>query len=313
MKEVKDKVAFITGSGAGMGLGMAKAFSNAGMKIVLADIRRDHLDAALLWFKENNRPVHAVQLDVTDREAYTAAADEAESVFGGIHVLVNNAGLGITGEFLKTTFADWDWLMGVNLGGVINGVQIIAPRIVAHGEGGHIVSTASMSGLVASRGSIVYNTAKFAVCGFMETLYSDLEPHNVGVSVYLPGAVNTSIYKGEELRPGEYADSGYTGNKEETAQWQERMKQLLNNIGMDPVEVGERVLRGIRNNDLFIFSHTEFKQGIQEKFECLLASMPDEEPDHARAEAVAFLTSYPPYVQQRDRKRREKKMNTGGE
>ena len=306
MKEVKDKVAFITGAGAGMGLGMAKAFSAAGMRVVITDIRQDHLSDAMQYFNGRGAPVHAIQLDVTDREAYARAADEAEEVFGNIHVLVNNAGLGITGEFLKTTFADWDWLMGVNLGGVINGVQIIAPRIVAHGEGGHVVSTASMSGLVASRGSIVYNTAKFAVCGFMETLYSDLQPHNVGVSVYLPGAVNTSIYKGEEIRPSQYADSGYTTSAEETAQWQGRMKELLNNIGMDPVEVGERVLRGIRNNDLFIFSHTEFKQGIVEKFECLLASMPDEEPDPVRAEAVSFLTSYPPYVEQRDKKLKEK-------
>ena len=309
MKDVKNKVAFITGGAAGMGLGMAKAFSNVGMKIVIADIRQDHLDQAMPWFQEQKREVHLIKLDVTDRAAYAAAADEAEKVFGKIHVLVNNAGLGITGEFLKTTFADWDWLMGVNLGGVINGVQIITPRILAHGEGGHIVSTSSMSGLVASRGSIVYNTAKFAVCGFMETLYSDLEPHNIGVSVYLPGAVNTSIYKGEELRPQEYAESGYTGNKEEAAQWQEHMKGLLNKVGMDPLEVGERVLKGIQNNDLFIFSHTEFKQGVQEKFECLLASIPDEEPDPVRAAAVSFLTSYPPYVQQRDKKREEKNKN----
>ena len=306
MNTIEGKVAFITGAGAGMGLGMAKAFAAAGMKVVIADIRREHLDEAMQYFNDKGLPAHAIQLDVTDREAYARAADEAEEVFGKIHVLVNNAGLGITGGFLDTTFADWDWLMGVNLGGVINGVQIIAPRIVTHGEGGHIVSTSSMSGLVASRGSIVYNTAKFAVCGFMETLYSDLQPHNVGVSVYLPGAVNTSIYKGEEIRPQQYADSGYTTSAEETAQWQARMKELLNNIGMDPVEVGERVLRGIQNNDLFIFSHTEFKQGIVEKFECLLASMPDEEPDPVRAEAVSFLTSYPPYVEQRDKKLREK-------
>lgn len=308
MKDVKNKVAFITGAGAGMGLGMAKAFAAAGMKVVLADIRREHLDQAMQYFNAQGLPAHAIQLDVTDRAAYARAADEAEQVFGNIHVLVNNAGLGITGAFLDTTFDDWDWLMSVNLGGVINGVQIIAPRIVAHGEGGHVVSTASMSGLVASRGSIVYNVAKFAVCGFMETLYSDLQPHNVGVSVYLPGAVNTSIYKGEEIRPEQFAASGYTSSAEETAQWQERMKALLNNIGMDPVEVGERVLRGIQNNDLFIFSHTEFRQGIVEKFECLLASMPDEAPDPARAEAVAFLTSYPPYVEQRDRKLKEKEL-----
>ncbi len=306
MQDVKNKVAFITGAGAGMGLGMAKAFSAAGMKVILADIRQDHLDEAMQYFNDNGAPAHAIQLDVTNREAYARAADEAEEVFGKIHVLVNNAGLGITGEFLKSTFADWDWLMGVNLGGVINGVQIIVPRIVAHGEGGHVVSTSSMSGLVATRGTIVYNTAKFAVCGLMETLYSDLQPHNIGASVYLPGAVNTSIYKGEEIRPEKFADSGYATSPEEIAEWQERMKGLLNQIGMDPVEVGERVLRGIRNNDLFIFSHTEFKKGIVEKFECLLASMPDEEPDPVRAEAVSFLTSYPPYVEQRDKKLKEK-------
>ena len=145
MDNVDGKVAFITGGASGIGLGMAKAFTKAGMKAVIADLRADHIAEAKAYFDATPQKdaVHFIELDVTDRAAYARAADEAERVFGKVHVLCNNAGIGISGEISKATYHDWDWAMSVNLDGVFNGIHIFLPRIRAHGEGGHIVNTSS--------------------------------------------------------------------------------------------------------------------------------------------------------------------------
>src|SRR5882672_7270828 len=136
MKTVEGKVAFITGGGSGVGLGMAKVFNRAGMKVVIADIRQEHLDAAAAEIEHRDR-LHAVKVDVTDRAGMARAADETERVFGKVHVLCNNAGINMFAPMDESTYDDWDWIMGVNLGGVINGVQTFIPRIKKHGEGGH--------------------------------------------------------------------------------------------------------------------------------------------------------------------------------
>jgi len=151
MRDLRGKVAFITGGGSGIGLGVARAFVNEGMNVVLADLRQDHLDAASAAFASTGRSrnVHTIRLDVTDRDAMAAAALETERVFGKLHVLMNNAGVGIEGPFRDATYADWDFALGVNLGGVINGIQTFLPRIRAHGEGGHVINTASLAALVA--------------------------------------------------------------------------------------------------------------------------------------------------------------------
>src|SRR6266545_729118 len=158
MEHVEGKVAFITGGGSGIGLGIAKAFANAGMKAVLADVRRDHLDEAGTYFSEAGQSdvVHTIDLDVTDREAFARAADESERVFGKVHVLVNNAGMGIGGPIKLAGYDDWDWGLGVLLGGVVNGITVFLPRILAHGEGGHLVNTSSMSGVLPISGSAIY-------------------------------------------------------------------------------------------------------------------------------------------------------------
>ena len=152
MDLVEGRTAFITGGASGIGLGMAKAFTAAGMNCVLADVRDDHMDQARAWFDEAGRKdqVHLLKLDVTDRSAYAAAADEAEHRFGKVHVLCNNAGIGISAEVSKASYEDWDWGVDVNLNGVFNGVHVMLPRIRAHGEGGHIVNTASMGGCCSS-------------------------------------------------------------------------------------------------------------------------------------------------------------------
>ncbi len=152
MEHVEGKVVFITGGASGVGLGMAKTFAAAGMKVVIADIRQDHLDQAMGQFSQTNQNVHAIRVDVTDRAAMAAAADETERVFGKVHVVCNNAGINLFAPMEECSYDDWDWVLGVNLGGVVNGVQTFVPRIRKHGEGGHVVNTASMASFISGRG-----------------------------------------------------------------------------------------------------------------------------------------------------------------
>src|SRR4030043_211122 len=193
MKNFEGKTAFITGGASGIGLGTSKVFVKNGMKVVIADARQQAIDEALEYFKENGGEVHGICFNITDREAYAKASDEAESVFGNIHVLFNNAGVGMGGITAQTTFKDWDYGMGVNLGGVINGVMTLLPRMLKHGEEGHIVSTSSTAGLLATGGVTIYCTAKFAVTGFMECLADELQDSNIGVSVLYPGPTRTNL------------------------------------------------------------------------------------------------------------------------
>jgi NAD(P)-dependent dehydrogenase (short-subunit alcohol dehydrogenase family) len=292
MKDVKDKVAFITGGASGMGLGMAKVFANNGMKIVIADKRQHAIDSAMEYFKGTGQPVHAINLDVTDREAYVRAADEAEKVFGKIHVLINNAGVGAGGLMVKksdesdtpfnrlATFKDWDFGLGVNIGGVVNGVVIVVPRIIEHGEGGHIITTSSSGGFSAVPGSGIYCTAKFAVAGMMETLASELEGTNVGASVFFPGPVKTDLGRSSfETRPDHLKNEGQEMPPSPPPPRQGSPggpPPFDTSQFMDPLEVGEYVMRGIKRNDLFIISHPEFKNGIIARNEALLRAIPDE-------------------------------------
>ena len=211
MKDLAGKVAFITGGGSGVALGQAKAFAAHGMKIVIADIRRDHLDGALAYFREKNLPVHGIQLDITDRKAYAAAADEAEKVFGPVQLLCNTAGVSQFGPVQQATYDDWDWQLSVNLGGMINGIQTFVPRMLEHGLGAHIVNTASMAGFLPLPGCAIYCTTKFAVRGLSECLQLDLAPHGIGVSVLCPGAVNTNIHEAVLTRPRHLSNTGYYG------------------------------------------------------------------------------------------------------
>ena len=296
MQELNGKVAFITGGASGIGLGIAMACVNASMKVVLADIQRTHLDEALSFFKERGqeRNIHAIQLDVADRAAYESAANEAEGVFGKVHLLCNNAGIGILGPFKQSTYADWDWGLGVNLGGVINGIVTWLPRIVRHGEGGHIVNTASMAGVIPVPGCSIYNTTKAAVVALSETLRSELAPDNIGVSAFCPGPVLTAINENIKLRPEKYKqESGLAEFEEQRRQRMAVAQQSGPPPWMSIEECGERVLRGVRRNDLYIFTHREFKEGVAERMEAMLASFPDEAINDTRAKEITFLTSNP--------------------
>jgi NAD(P)-dependent dehydrogenase (short-subunit alcohol dehydrogenase family) len=286
MQQVEGRTAFVTGGASGIGLGMTTAFVGAGMNVVIADLRQDHIETARSRFAGNDR-VHAIELDVTDREGFMQAADEAKRVYGNVHVLCNNAGMGILGPVALARYDDWDWGLGVLIGGAVNGIQTFLPRLLAHGEGGHIVNTASMAGVLPIAGAAIYITAKAALIGLSEALRSELAGEGIGISAFCPGPVRTNIREGGRTRPDRYGDSGYTELEREL---EERPNSPL---WMDPVECGERVLAGIRRDDLYILTHREFREGADERFRAILASFPDEPLDDERAEAISFLLSNP--------------------
>jgi NAD(P)-dependent dehydrogenase (short-subunit alcohol dehydrogenase family) len=288
MQQLEGKVAFVTGGASGIGLGIAQALVGAGLKVVIADVRRDHIDEAMSGFAGED--VHAVELDVTDREAYARAADEAERAFGNVHVLVNNAGVGILGPVDQAGYDDWDFGLGVLLGGVVNGIQTFLPRLLAHGEGGHIVSTSSMAAIVPIPNAAIYIAAKSAVLGLSETIRGELADKGIGVSVFCPGPVQTNIREIAQLRPERYrAGSGYADFERELGQRESSSSWLA------PAECGQIVLEGIRRNDLFIFTHREFREGAAERFDAMLASFPDEPRNEARAAEISFLLANPIY------------------
>jgi len=277
MRHVEGKVAFVTGGASGIGLGMAKVFTAAGMKVVIADIRQDHLDQAMGHFSNTNFQVHAVRLDVSDRKAMADAADEAERVYGPVDLVCNNAGINMFSPMDECSYDDWDWIMGVNLGGVINGVQTFVPRLKARGQGGHIVNTASMASFITGPGAGIYTTSKFAVRGLTESLRWSLAPHNIGVSVLCPGLVNSAIYESDKVRPKEL--SGAMGPID--PEFMNRLAEV-HKVGMDPLAVGEKVLAGVKRNDLYIFPHPEFKEELREIFDDVLAAIPEGEADPGR-------------------------------
>jgi NAD(P)-dependent dehydrogenase (short-subunit alcohol dehydrogenase family) len=280
MKEVAGKVAFVTGGASGLGFGMAQAFCAAGMKVVVADIRQDHLDQAGEHFarKGNGASVHLIRVDVADRKAMAAAADETERTFGKVHLVCNNAGINLFNDIAAATYDDWDWVLGVNLGGVVNGVHTFIPRIRKHGEGGHIVNTASMASFIAGPNAGIYTCAKFAVRGLSEALRYSVGPLGINVSVVCPGLVDSAIYESDKIRPKHLSATSGPADPE----FMSRLADLHHRAGMRPLEAGEKVLRGIRRNDFYIFTHPEFKGELREIFEEALAALPEEEPPPER-------------------------------
>jgi NAD(P)-dependent dehydrogenase (short-subunit alcohol dehydrogenase family) len=277
VRDLDGKVAFITGGVSGIGLGIAKAFCSAGMKVAITYRRQEHLDAALDDLRGHGNAVHGIRLDVTDRQAVRAAADETERVFGEIHVLCNNAGVNLLGPMEEATYDDWDWILGVNLGGVINVLKEFLPKVLSHGKGGHVVNVASMASFIAGPGYGVYATSKFAVRGLTETLRLNLARHGIGVSLLCPGLTKSRIYEAPLHRPENLSNSGVRVDDAFL-----RRLASAHAVGMDADEVGRKVLAGMLRNDLYVFSHPEFREEVRELGDEVLRSFPDEEPDPQR-------------------------------
>lgn len=269
MQDLAGKVAFVTGGASGIGLAMVRSFAGAGMKVVVADIEQQALDAVAEEFQDSNADIHTVRVDVTDRESFAAAANEAEEVFGRIHVLCNNAGVVIFGGLANLDYKDWDWVTSVNTNGVVNGIREILPRIQRHGEGGHVVNTASMAGVTSMPGLGIYNASKWAVVALSETLRKELEETGVGVSVLCPGGVATNIGSAERNRPGEL--KGETNRASSLSGVDLSALSALSDA-LDPSVVGDMVLEAVQSNDAYIFTHPDWESMSDERFSALKTS-----------------------------------------
>jgi NAD(P)-dependent dehydrogenase (short-subunit alcohol dehydrogenase family) len=264
MKDFAGKVAFITGGASGAGFGQAKVFSEAGCKIVIADIRQDHLDEAMAYFKDKDAEVHYIKLDITDRKAYAKAADEVEEVFGSPpQLLFNTAGVNAFGPAEASTFEDFDWVMGVCLGGVVNGMVTFVPRMIKAGKGGHIATTASMGGLMGTSGCAPYSAAKAAVINLMESYHQALKPYSIGVSCLCPGGIRSNIGESSYTRPKHLANTGYNTN-EKTIEFMHKHYSY----GIDPVELAHIFKKGIEDDVLYVLPMPEpekMMRGIVER------------------------------------------------
>jgi NAD(P)-dependent dehydrogenase (short-subunit alcohol dehydrogenase family) len=297
MQNLAGKTAFITGGASGIGLGIAKALLGAGMNVVIADIRDDHLSEAQAELGTPER-VLALKLDVTDRAAFARAADAAEQRFARVHVLCNNAGVAVVGPTALATYADWDWVMGVNLGGTINGIVTFLPRMLRHGEGGHIVNTASMSGLVPHPGATIYAASKGASVHLMECMRGELEPQGIICSAFCPGAVQSNIAEAARTRPAALADTGYA----EADRARQGLGQFFH-LFQTKEQVGQRVLQGILNDELYIMTHSEFREGIEDRAQAMCAAVPKLPENPEYKSAFAFLFRNPIHAAEAARQR----------
>jgi NAD(P)-dependent dehydrogenase (short-subunit alcohol dehydrogenase family) len=287
MDDVAGKVAFVTGGASGIGLGIARVLCRAGVRVAIADVRAQALRQATETLAAERSSALAIELDVSDRRAFTAAADQVERTLGPVQILCSNAGVNFFGTTQEATFEDWDFCLGINLGGAINAVRTIVPRMIARGTPGHVVITSSVSGLYASGGSGVYGTSKFALVGLAEALRADLAAHGIGVSVLCPGPVKSDLFESSAaVRPAALAA---TGSVPVTPPGVARESTPIFATALTPEEVGRYVLRGIRRNDLYIMTHPEIAPVLQARAAAQAAALPDEPVDPQRIAATGRL------------------------
>lgn len=261
MDELTGRVAVITGGASGIGFATARALAKEGMKLVLADVEQAALDRAVVDLGGGGAEVFGVRTDVARRADLFALADRTWERFGGCHVLFNNAGVAVGGPIAEMTENDWKWVIDVDLWGPIYGVQAFLPRMIAQGEGGHIVSTASFAGLVANEGLGVYCVAKYGVVAMMEVLARELRPHRIGSSVLCPMRVETNIGTSARNRPAALADVEPQAAAEDGG---EPRPQAGSVITVD--EVAPMVVRAIKEDRLYILTHPESRGFVQNRF-----------------------------------------------
>jgi NAD(P)-dependent dehydrogenase (short-subunit alcohol dehydrogenase family) len=270
LKDLAGRTAYISAASDGIGLGIARACSDAGMQVVLGYRNTERLQRALALFKPGNAGVLPIKHDVTDRQGWQRLLREINTKFGNLHLLVNNAGIQTLGKASEARADEWDHAVAVNFTAIYNGVSACLPHMLAHGEGAHIVTTASIGGLLPGPRAGLYTATKIAAVGLMEALRIELESTTVGTSVFCPGLVRTDNDPLGSRPAPPPAPPGRPAFRFE---------------GMDPLEAGERVLNGVLHNDLFIVSHAEFKPGMQERLAAILASVPNEPVPPARLDA----------------------------
>ena len=272
MENLSGKVAFVTGGASGIGLGLGKAFLAEGMKVVLADFSGDNIAAAERELGERD-DLHCIKVNVADREEMRAAIEETLQVFGKLHLLANNAGVNSGGTAISSDFEDWDRAMAINLGGVINGCKIAAPIMLEQGEGGHIVNTSSMAGMVPQPGIAAYSTSKYAIRGYSESLRIQLARKGIGVSCLFPGATKTSIVTLPEDDPSIDAENAPAF-----------MKDLWDAMrgAIDPLDTGRMVVNAVKENRFYIFTNSEFLEEVKLRHREIEEAFPMEEATPGR-------------------------------
>lgn len=291
MKNLETKVAVITGGSSGIGRGIALACARAGMRVHVTGRTDEHLAETDRFFAEEGLAVVSHRMDVTDAEAVRDTAHRIEEHEGRIDLLVNNAGIGLTGPVSAATQADWDWIIDVNIKGVGHVIHGFLPALRRSPDGAHIVNTSSMAGLMPIVAGL-YSMTKAAVIGLSEALHLELQPENIGVSVYCPGPTHSNIASSVAKRPAEYGPSGYATPGQEATQFQRTQPY------MSAEEAGERVVEGIQRADLFILTHPEFKEGVEQRHRAIEDAFPREPIDRERADSIPFLLSSPVYTEE---------------
>jgi NAD(P)-dependent dehydrogenase (short-subunit alcohol dehydrogenase family) len=262
VESFREAVAVVTGGGSGIGRALVRALAREGARVVVADVDEAAMAAVAKEVREAGGRALTVRTDVSDLGQVQALADRAWQAFGGVHVLCNNAGVAAWGGLERATHRDWQWVLGVNLWGVIHGVETFVPRMIAAGLRGHVVNTASMAGLIASQGLGVYNTSKYAVVGLSETLAKDLKPYGIGVSVLCPMGVQTRIRESERNRPPALRDDAAPAAAVE-----------LIGRSLAPETVADMVLDAVRRNELYVITHDEGLEPLRRRFERMERSM----------------------------------------
>ena len=266
MKDLAGRVGFVTGAASGIGLGIATALGRAGMKVMLADIEQVPLAEAAEQLRALDIELATCICDVSERESVFAAADATLEAFGKVHVVCNNAGVSSGGLLEECEQSDWDWVIGVNYLGVLHGCQAFIPHIKRQAEGGHIVNTSSMAGLLGGMaGWGPYNSTKFAVVGLTEVLRQEGREGGFGASVLCPGGVNTNIFDAPRNRPERFGAQrskvAYSGSDTDMAK------------ALDPQIVGELVREAILENRLYIFTDPRFRSMLERRFERILEDL----------------------------------------
>lgn len=271
MDSFEDKVAVVTGAASGIGRALAARFAGDGANVVLADVEREALEAVAAELADSGAGVLAVATDVSDADAVDALRDAALERFGAVHIVCNNAGVSVGGRVWEHSVADWDWVLGVNLWGVIHGVRAFTPTLLAQGEG-HIVNTASVAGLVSLPYMGIYNVTKHAVVTLSEALHGELAHTgaDVGVSVLCPGWVNTRIHESTRNRPanGPLA-AAFDGDDPERVFGEGFREAAASFIaaGLDPAAVAGQVVEAVRGRRFYVLTHPEWAPLVTDRAE----------------------------------------------
>ena len=274
MRKLAGKTAFVTGGASGIGFALGRAFAETGMKVMLADIEADALEAATQSLHNFGPDVRGVTCDVADPASVERAAKASYEAFGNVHVVCNNAGVAAGAGIDDISLEDWRWVLEVNLMGVLYGIRTFLPHIRAHGEGGHIVNTASMAGMQSGLGFGPYSASKFAVVAMSEGLAMYLKPLGIGVSVLCPGWVRTRINESGRTRPERYGPQRTPEPGSQAAAVAAHVGELVQS-GLDPTDVAWRVLTAIREDELYVFTHSsaDWRSELEERFNAILAAM----------------------------------------